>query len=395
MTPASPSRPLRTAAGRVRIAAGRVVAPDGDLTPGWVEVADGRIAAVQAGWPDAADVAQPRGVVLPGLVDLQVNGAAGVDFLTVEDPAALDPALLHLAATGVTGFLPTLISAPLPLVRRALEVLSAARAADRPGPRILGVHLEGPFLDPAHAGAHDGAWLQAPSAELAEALLDGPGAAVRLVTLAPELPGAGAVIAALRARGVVVAAGHSGADLTVACAAFDAGVAMVTHLFNAMRPFHHREPGLAGAALLDGRVRASLILDDVHLHPATAALALRLLGPERAVLVTDAVAAAGAPPGTYRLGTREVVAQDGAVRLPDGTLAGSLLTMDAAVRRALALGATYRDVARMAALTPAALLGVPAGLRPGNPADLVVLDESGQVELTLVGGAVVFQAGRS
>ncbi len=383
-------------ASKLIIEAGRVLAADGDLTPGHVIVEEGRITAVRGGPADppasvgAVSHRFPRCTLAPGFIDLQVNGAAGVDFLSVRSPEDLQPAARHLAETGVTAFLPTLVTAGPEAVRRALQVIGQAGGLR---PRILGVHLEGPFLNPAYAGAHDPALLRPPDRESLRALLEGFDGLVRLMTLAPELAGADALIDDLRREGIIVAAGHTDAGFDAALRAFDRGVSMVTHLFNAMRPFHHREPGVVGAVLEDTRVGASLILDGVHVHSGAARLACRLLGPDRAVLVTDAIAAAGAPPGRYRLGSRDVTYDGTAPRLADGTLAGSVLAMDRAVAAAVALGWPLRDAVRMAAETPARILGLPAQARlaPGADGDLVVLDEALHVELTVCAGEVIYR----
>lgn len=378
------------------IEAGRVLAAEGDLVPGHVVVGHGRITAVREGLAETSAAAGAarhsalEGILVPGFLDLQVNGAAGIDFLDVRAPEDLLPAARHLARTGVTAFLPTLITAAPDVIRRVLRTIGQAAALR---PRILGVHLEGPFLNAAYAGAHNPALLQPPDREMLRALLDGFDGLVRLVTLAPELSGADALIDDLRRAGIFVAAGHTDAGFEAARRAFDRGVSLVTHLFNAMRPFHHRDPGIIGAALEDTRVAASLIMDGIHVHPAAAQLALRTLGSDRAVLVTDAIAAAGAPPGTYRLGGREVT-HDGAVpRLADGTFAGSILTMDRAIATVVALGWPLREAVRMATETPAQVLGCPsqARLASGAQADLVVLDREMHVQMTVCGGEVVYR----
>src|SRR5712692_9405044 len=225
------------------ITAGRVITPSGDLTPGSVEIADGRIAAVGSGTVASADLSSPDGVLAPGFIDLQINGAAGVDFLSPLTDGAVTRVRRYLASTGVTAFLPTLITSPSSHLERALR--SWQRAMRQPGvPRILGVHLEGPYLNAQFKGAHPARYLKEPDARQAEALLDEVPGVVRLMTLAPELPGAGSVIRVLRDRGCVVAAGHTAATYEQAQAAFGAGVTLVTHLFNAMRPVHHRDPGI-------------------------------------------------------------------------------------------------------------------------------------------------------
>ena len=351
------------------------------LVRGDVRVHEGRVAAVGVMPPGGG------GLAAPGFVDLQVNGFAGVDFLAAEaeDYARCAPAL---AATGVTAYLPTFVTAPEATLERALAVVAEAKAAGGDGPRILGAHLEGPFLSPRWPGAHEPRDLREPCLPLAERLLAaGP---VALVTLAPELPGALELVARFVAEGVVVSCGHSDADARAAHAAFDAGARAVTHLHNAHRRFAHRDPGLGGVALVRPDVTVQAILDGVHLAPEVARLAL-LAARERLSLVTDAMAAAGLGDGRYRLGQREVVVAGPTARLGDGTLAGSVLTMDAAVRELVALGATEAEALLAATRAPARLLaradvGV---LAPGGPADVVVLDDRLEVAATLVAGREV------
>ncbi len=350
----------------------------GSIVPGDVEVAGDVIAAVGLG-----DGSRGRGLAAPGFVDLQVNGFAGVD-LSRADAGGYAAAGAALAATGVTAYRPTLITAPEEELAAALGTV--AEAAGAPGPRVLGAHLEGPFLHPDRLGAHPPGHRRDPDLALLERLLAaGP---VAHVTLAPELPGAGALIDALVARDIVVAAGHSDATAAQAHAAFDAGIRTVTHLFNAMRPPAAREPGLALAALARADVTVQLIADGHHV----AADALRVawaaaLG--RVALVSDATAAAGAGDGRFTLGGRPIRSEGGVVRDGTGRLAGSALTMDAAVRHVHALGLPLPAALAAGSAVPAGIAGRPelGTLRQGAPADVVVLDDRLEVVLTLVGGA--------
>jgi N-acetylglucosamine-6-phosphate deacetylase len=253
------------------------------------------------------------------------------------------------------------------------------------GPRILGIHLEGPFLSPRRLGAHPPAARRDPDPELlARLLAAGP---VRMMTIAPELAGADDLIATLRRRGVTVSCGHSDATAAEANAAFDLGVHTVTHLFNAMRPFEHRDPGIAGAALAREDVIVQIVDDGVHLAPDTVRLVWRAAAG-RVALVTDATAGAGKPEGAYSLGSLEVVVRDGVVRGPNGVLAGSALTMIDAVRNLHALGVGLADAIGAATSVPATVLGLPAlgRLEPGRPADLVVLDDTVEIERVFLGG---------
>lgn len=383
---------MRPAGRPFVVAAGNVVTPDGELAPGHVVVEQGHIADVRPGSPPRAEYDFPDGVLAPGFVDLQVNGAAGVDFLDCT-PEQFAAAQRYLASTGTTAFLPTLVSAPPAALRRAAERLRPTEGA---GAEPLGLHLEGPALNPARAGAHDPRWLVRPDDPQLRALLEDLRGAVRVVTLAPELPGGLDLVRWLAACGVVASLGHTDATYDEALRAFEAGARMVTHLFNAMRGLHHREPGAVGAALQQGGWVCGLVADGVHVHPAAFRLAYRLLGPDRMALVTDAVAAAGAPPGRYRLGGAEITLRAGdAPRRPDGTLAGSVLRMDQAVWNATGWGVPLGHAVRMASTTPARVLGLQdrGELRAGLRADLCVL-VSGRAVLTLVAGRVVWEAAR-
>ncbi len=376
------------------ITAGRVVAPSSDLVPGTVEVVDGRIASIRKGASTGADVSAPDSILVPGFIDLQINGAGGVDFLTAKTNADLLRVGGYLASTGVTAFAPTLTTAPPSVLREAL-IRWARFAARQRVPRIVGLHLEGPFLNPEFKGAHPARYLRAPDPAYAAALLDAAHGAVRMVTLAPELPGAREVIRLLRKRGCIVAAGHTGATYDQGQAAFREGVTTVTHLFNAMRPVHHRDPGIVVAALQHPQVTVSLIADFVHTHPAIVLLAVRLKGWERVALITDAIAAAGARGKATHLGTQTVRVSD-APRLADGTLAGSVLSMDRAVRNVTSLGIPLREAVQMASTTPAHLLGRGdlGRIEEGAIADLVVLDQALHVRAVYGAGERIYGEGQ-
>ncbi|MCC6627905.1 MAG: N-acetylglucosamine-6-phosphate deacetylase [Chloroflexi bacterium] len=369
--------------------------------PGALLVRTGRIAAVlpvDAPAAAARTIAIDDGWIAPGFIDLQVNGALGYDL--GEEPAALAAVAGWLPRTGVTAFLPTVITAPLDQLRMALAGLGAQMAAPVPGAQPLGIHLEGPYLNPDYCGAHAADCLRPIDlAELAGLCAAGP---VRLVTLAPELSGGLAAVAWLRQQGIVVAAGHSGASLDEARAAIAAGVTVGTHLFNAMAPLHHRAPGLVGALLTAaaparGRpgARASLLADGVHVDPTLLALAYRARGAAGLALVTDAMAGLGLGDGDERLAGRAVQVRGGVARLADGTLAGGVVPMDGIIRTMrAACGCSIAAAVRMATLTPAAVLGLPdrGRLVAGARADLVVLDSELRVQRTIIGGEVVWDA---
>ena len=348
---------------------------DGALVPGDVEIADGVIADVGLMGGNG------RGcIAVPGFVDLQVNGFGGVDFMGADADgyARGGEALLE---TGVTAYLPTFISAPEDDLLTALGNVPL----ESDGPRLLGVHLEGPFLSDKRLGVHPRAARRDPDLSLLERLLAaGP---VRLMTLAPELPGADALIGLLLARGVAVSCGHSDATAAEASRAFDRGAKTVPHLFNAMRPFGHRDPGLVGAALAREDVIVQIILDGVHLAEETARLIWRSAAG-RVALVTDAIAGAGMGDGAYLLAGSEIEVRDGVVRGLDDVLAGSALTMIEAMRNLHRLGVPLREALDAATSVPARVLGLPTvgRLDVGFPADLVVLDDNLEIDRVCIGG---------
>jgi N-acetylglucosamine-6-phosphate deacetylase len=328
-------------------------------------------------------------IVAPGLIDLQVNGGFGYEVDT--NTLNLEVIESRLPASGVTSYLPTVISSPYSFYEQFLAMWDDDPG--RAGTRRLGVHLEGPFLSPIRKGAHPVCAIEAADDRLFELIMDSFD--VALVTIAPEEPGNLERIKRLRDAEVAVSIGHTNATVDQVLAGVDAGASMATHLFNAMSPFNHRAPAAIGAVMTDDRLVAGLIVDGVHAHPLAIDLAVRAKGVERIALVSDMMAAAGMPAGEYTLGG-QVVRTDGiSVRLPDGTLAGSVLLMDEAIR----------NVARWASVSPAQAIRmateVPAGvlrrddigvLRPGAFADLTLFDHHLNVVRTIVDGLTVFSA---
>jgi N-acetylglucosamine-6-phosphate deacetylase len=393
----------------VLVLAGTLWTPEEELRGGWVRVEGGRIVAlgqgpapspaVGGGGADAGSlgdgpVLDARGLtVCPGFVDLHIHGAFGHDLM--EGLPAVAAVSAGLPRYGCTAYLPTTVTAPWVETLRAVAALAEAVEHPPAGARPVGLHLEGPFLNPARAGMQAVAHMRRPSLADAERLLAAGRGHVRLVTLAPELPGGLELVGHLARCGVVPAMAHSDASYEQARAAADAGARHVTHCFNAMRPLHHRDPGLVGAALDEERLSAEAIADGVHVHPVALRLLWRSKGWRRTALVTDAMPGAGAPEGTYRFGGHEVAVRAGQARLPDGTLAGSVLTMDRAVRVLVGAGVPPREAVAMASLTPARVAGlVDVGrVAPGCRADLVALDAELRVVWTMVGGRVVWRAG--
>jgi N-acetylglucosamine-6-phosphate deacetylase len=329
---------------------------DGVLLPGDVEIEDGRVAAVGL-------AGTGTGIAAPGFVDVHIHGFAGVDFATA-DAEGYRHATEALLATGVTSYRPSFITA-------SEDELVAALAEVPTG---LGAHLEGPFIAPERLGMHPADARRDPDVALLERLL--AAGRVAHVTLAPELPGAVDLIDLLVARGIVVACGHTNATAEQAYEAFDRGARHVTHLFNAMRPFTHRDPGIAGAALTRDDVAVELILDGHHLSDEAVRIALRA-APDRLVLVTDALAAAGMGDGDWRMGPQPVFVRDGVARLESGVLAGSVLTMPHAIRELVRIGASIEQALHAASRRT---------LGPGAGADVVVLDDGLEPTAVYLGG---------
>jgi len=379
----------------VLIAAPRVIPAlpgTGVFEPGYISVRDGVIAEVGEGPPPGSpDLMLDSGVLVPGLVDLQVNGYYGVDLADC-DPDGWALVARRLPETGTTAFLPTFITAPVPTL--ATELRSAAKKAEAvtAGARVLGVHLEGPFLSPARAGAHRQDWIVPPSPAAVTELLEAGRGLLRLMTLAPEADGALAAIGTLTAAGVLVSMGHSDATAAEVAAGAGAGARMVTHLFNAQRGLHHREPGVVGQALTDKRLTSGLIVDLSHVSAAACAIAFAA-APGRICLVTDAAACAGMPPGRYLLGAQPVdLPPGGAPVRPGGTLAGSALRMDRAVSNAVAVGLGLPEAVAAASRIPADLIGRPdlGRLAAGAAADLTWLGDDLHAQAVWVAGELAY-----
>ena len=368
-------------ARRTLVRAGHLVDVSGSTADGWVVLAGDVIEAVGSGGAEvpASDVTVDLGdaVLAPGFLDLHGHGGGGAAY---EDDA-FDAALAVHRAHGTTRSVLSLVANPLPELASSLERIRTVAAAD---PLVLGVHLEGPFLSPHNKGAHNESFLVDPSPSAVDALLDAGRGVLRQVTIAPELPGALDAVRRFVAAGVVVAVGHTVCTIDQARAAFDAGATVLTHAFNAMPGLHHRAPGPIAAALEDDRVTLELILDAVHVHPAAARVLLRA-APGRVALITDAMAAAGSPDGSYGLGSLTVTVTDGVARVAGtDTIAGSTLTQDQALRLAVSdAGASLPEAVAALTSVPASALGLGdrfGRLAPGYAADLVALSPALRVQ---------------
>jgi N-acetylglucosamine-6-phosphate deacetylase len=363
-----------------------------------VAVEDGHIASIDSRreieLPLNAEIFDYPGATLaPAYLDVHTHGAAGHDIMEAT-PEALDAISAFIAAHGTANFLATTVTAPVDATLRSLEGLAKIIAArPRQGrARIAGIHLEGPFISHLRKGAHPPEHLLAPDIALFDRMFEAAEGLVRLITLAPELPGALDLARAAVARGVRVSMGHSNATADEARAAIAAGAASATHTFNAMRPFDHRAPGIIGTVLANDTLFAELICDGVHAAPESARIWWRAKGSKRAILVTDAMSATGMPDGMYRLGSMEVEVKGGIASIGD-SLAGSLLTLNRAVSNLIEFtGAPLEDALRAATVNPAAMTGLgdrAGAIEAGRPADFVAVDARGKHAASIIGGVVV------
>lgn len=378
--------------------AGVLHPPDGSPFEGTLTISSERIESVEKGvsqsGPEVLDL-RPWSI-LPGFIDLHVHGAGGWD---VADPTPGTAASFarFLAAQGTTAFQASLGAAPVPLLEASIDAISRAAVSPRSGARLLGIHLEGPFLNPLKKGAMPADCLLDPDPALMSRWVGrAAGGLIRQVTIAPELPGALSLIRNLAGDGIIVSGGHTNATYEETIAGIDAGITLSNHTYNAMRDLAHRAPGPIGAYLGDPRVTCELICDGLHVHLGALRLALNAKGPEGVCLISDAVLTSGLLPGEYRiLGQTVCVGMDGACRLPNGTLAGSTFHQIDGVKVLVEkLGLSLREASRYAAENPARVAGVGGRkgcLAPGHDADLVVLDEELTVRLTIVEGEIVYR----
>lgn len=324
--------------------------------------------------------------LIPGMIDVHIHGANGYDMMDgTED--SIQEVSRACAATGCTSFLATSVSSTIEDLLNMIRSVKAVIGREQ-GARIAGIHLEGPYLNPKRKGMQNEKYLRHPNLEEMKLIIREAGSLIKMVTIAPELPGGLELISFLKEQGVVIAVAHSDATYEEAKLAFTAGASHVTHCFNGMRPIHHRDPGLIVAAFEEPHVSLQAIVDQVHLHPAIVRLMHRLKGPEGMVLITDALQAMGLGDGNYMFGGHYVTVSEGIARLADGTLASSTVTMNEALRLTEANGISMEDAVRMASTTPAHILGLSrkGKIEVGYDADLVLMDERYQVQWTMIEG---------
>ena len=381
------------------ITAGRLITYDRSIVDPVVVVEDGLIAQMEsranAGFPSAKHLDFTGCTLVPAFFDIHIHGSAGRDVME-GTPDAFTTVGTFLARHGVGVYLPTTVTAPIDVTLKSLERMSARIGRDTEGARPLGIHIEGPFLSPHKKGAHPASLLQTPSVELFDRMWQASEGTIRLMTIAPELPNAEEVIEHATGLGVRVSLGHSNADTTATRAGIRAGAVSATHTFNAMRQFDHRDPGLLGEVLTNDDLFAELICDGLHVHPDAVRLYWRAKGPERAMLITDAMSAAGMPDGNYKLGELDVRVIDGRCIIGEDTLAGSTLTLARAVRNFVEFtGASIDDVPKLASRNPSRMTGFEAeagSLAVGRAADITVLSAKNEVIETILRGRATFNA---
>jgi N-acetylglucosamine-6-phosphate deacetylase len=368
----------------------RVVLPDDELVNASVLIENGRIAEIHPNASAAGDLDLSGFVLMPGFIDVHIHGAVGVDTLEAS-AEQLDQISTYLAGCGVTSWMPTLVPAADEVYEQVANAVAEASSSSRTGARVVGIHYEGPFVNTLQCGALHKEYFKTYSGTSSlDALIVPPGL-VGMITLAPEVEGGLALISELKSRGWVISIGHTRADAELLDRALAAGAAHMTHFMNAMTPLHHRNPGPIGWGLLRDEVTFDMIADGVHLDRGVLQLLMKVKGSERISLISDAIAATGKGDGDYQIWGETIGVRDGRTSNAAGSIAGSVITMLEAVQLMRSLGVPDVEAARMASLNPARLLGLDrdcGSIEVGKRADLVALDETGKVALTMVGGKI-------
>lgn len=379
---------------------GTLITPFGTIRRGVVVFKGEKIVAVgresDVKIPKETEVIDASGrIVAPGFIDVHVHGGNGRDVME-KSYDAINELSKFAASHGTTTFLPTTVSASHGDLLNAVKAVKTAMERETEGAGVLGVHLEGPYINPEKRGIHDTEHVRSPSLDEIKELLEASNHAIKIVTLAPEVDGSKELITELRKFGIVASIGHSNANYSEAVDAIKHGVTHVAHAFNGMRSFHHREPGILGAVLVRDELTAELISDNFHVHPAAMKLLVRTKGTDKVVLVTDSVLTAGMSDGEYRVGKNDVIVRNGVCKLKSGELAGSTLTMDRAVRNTMkSVGLPLRTAIKMATINPAVAIGIDknkGSLEPSKDADIVVIDKEVNVYLTIVKGNIVYKS---
>jgi len=374
----------------------RIIGSPDTIPCGWLSTKNNKITAFAAVEPpkDSSNkvIDISGSIIMPGFIDIHTHGALGSDYM-VGSLEEINQISSFYAAHGVTSFLATTYAASSDEISNAITTIKTTMGQE-PGARILGIHLEGPWLNPIMAGAQSKRAIRTATREEVLPYLDS--GLIRLVTIAPEIQQNQWLIKACRKRGIIISAGHTNATNDEMQTAVKMGITQVTHCFNAMRPLHHREPGMVGAALTIPELYCELIADNIHVHPAVMKLLVKAKTPDKVILITDSISAAGMSDGTYQLEGQSVICDNGSAHLVDGTLAGSTLTMDAALRNLLlATGDTLEGLWGCSSKNAAVALKIAdrkGKIAPGFDADVVVLDTNLHVQLTVVDGRIVFDS---
>ncbi len=337
-------------------------------------------------------------IVAPGFIDIHIHGAYGAD--TIEGKIeSIERIATFIVKHGVTSFYPTTVTSPIDMIKKSIVSVVEAINKGIKGARILGIHLEGPFFSYEKAGAQDVRYLLKPKLEIIQEFLSLGQGYIKRVTIAPEIEGAIEAIKYLRSRGIIVAMGHTNATYEEAIRAIEAGATIANHIYNQMRRFHHRDPGILGAVLTRDDVFAEMIVDEVHHHYAAREIVIRCKGTDKVALITDSIMAAGLEDGEYMLGAQKIIIKNGISRLPDGTLAGSTLTLDRAVKNTVThLNVSLKDAIKMATYVPAKIMGIEnqyGSIKIGSIGDLVILDKNMNVLKTIINGEIIYDVNLS